>query len=39
MQMELEQALADAKKEAAENEKYLNHWQSEHDKLKLVDIE
>jgi structural maintenance of chromosome 4 len=39
IQMELEQSLADAKKEAAENDKYLQHWQSEHDKLRLVDIE
>ena len=37
--MELQQALTDAKKEAAENDKYIRHWQSEHDKLKLIDIE
>lgn len=38
-QMELKQKISDAKKEAAENDKYLRHWQSEHDKLRLVDIE
>lgn len=37
--MELKQIITDAKKEAAENDKFLRHWQSEHDKLQLVDIE
>ena len=37
--MELKQSLADAKKEAAENDKYIHHWTAEHDKLSLVDVE
>jgi structural maintenance of chromosome 4 len=37
--MELKQQLADVKKEAIDNEKALQHWQHEHDKLKLTDIE
>lgn len=37
--MELKQVIADAKKEAAENDKYIQHWTTEHDKLRLVDIE
>lgn len=35
----MKQKISDSKKEAAENDKYLRHWQSEHDKLRLVDIE
>ncbi|KIP03912.1 hypothetical protein PHLGIDRAFT_31603 [Phlebiopsis gigantea 11061_1 CR5-6] len=38
-EMELKQIITDAKKEAAENDKFLRHWQSEHDKLQLVDID
>jgi hypothetical protein len=37
--MELQQSLNDTKKEAADNERTLQHWQNEHDKLKLEDIE
>ena len=37
--MELMQKLGDIKKEAASNEEALQHWQTEHDKLKLHDIE
>jgi len=37
-QIELQQSLSDTKKEAADNEQTLQHWQSEHDKLKLKDI-
>ena len=38
-QMELKQALADAKKEAADNDGYIQHWSAQHDKLELLDIE
>ncbi|EKM61772.1 uncharacterized protein PHACADRAFT_135672 [Phanerochaete carnosa HHB-10118-sp] len=38
-QMELKQVLADARKEAAENDKYIQHWTAEHDKLHLADID
>lgn len=37
--MELKQRLTDLKREAASNEEVLQHWQNEHDKLKLVDVE
>lgn len=37
--MELTQKLNDVKKEAAANEEALQHWQTEHDKLRLQDIE
>lgn len=37
--MELKQTLADVKKDAHDNEKALEHWQGEHDKLQLIDIE
>ena len=37
--MELKQIITEAKKEAAENDKFMRHWQSEHDKLQLVEIE
>jgi hypothetical protein len=37
--MELQQSLNDTKKEASDNERTLQHWQNEHDKLKLEDIE
>ncbi|KAK7695126.1 hypothetical protein QCA50_002316 [Cerrena zonata] len=38
-EMELKQALADVEKEAAENSKALEHWQREHDNLRLEDID
>lgn len=37
--MELEQLLNDTKKEHSDNERTLQHWQGEHDKLTLEDIE
>jgi len=37
--MDLQQNLTDLKKEAAENERGLDHWQTEHDKLKLEEVE
>jgi len=37
--MELTQKLGDIKKEAAANEEALQHWQTEHDKLRLEEIE
>ena len=37
--MELQQALNDTQKENAENEKNLNHWRTEHDALRLEEIE
>jgi len=36
---ELSQKLSDIKKEAASNEERLQHWQTEHDKPKLDEIE
>ncbi|KAL4068878.1 RecF/RecN/SMC N terminal domain-containing protein [Scleroderma yunnanense] len=38
-EMELTQRLNDVKKEAAKNEENLNHWQTEHDKLQLEEID
>lgn len=38
-EMELNQSLNDVKKEAAANEEALNHWQTEHDKLKIEEID
>ncbi|KAF9819247.1 hypothetical protein IEO21_02286 [Rhodonia placenta] len=38
-EMELEQLLNDAKKDAAENERTLDHWRTQHDNLKLEDVE
>ncbi|KAH8094744.1 RecF/RecN/SMC [Cristinia sonorae] len=38
-EMALKQKLGDTRKEAAENGKLLDHWQLEHDKLKLEDID
>ena len=38
-QMELKQSMADAKKEAGENDKVLRFWQGKHDELKLTDVE
>ncbi|KAF9237097.1 RecF/RecN/SMC [Melanogaster broomeanus] len=38
-EMELTQKLNDIKKEAAENEEILQHWQTEHDKLRLEEVE
>ena len=37
--MELTQKLNEVKKEAAQNEESLGHWQTEHDKLQLEEIE
>jgi structural maintenance of chromosome 4 len=37
--MELQQALNDKKKEAADNERAIDHWRTQHDALKLEDIE
>jgi len=37
--MELTQSLNEVKKEAAQNEEKLSHWQTEHDKLQLEEIE
>ena len=37
--MEIVQQLNDAKKEAKENEKHITHYQAEHDKLKLEEVE
>lgn len=37
--MELTQKLNDVKKEAKDNEEALQHWQTEHDKLRLEEIE
>ncbi|PSR72085.1 hypothetical protein PHLCEN_2v12066, partial [Hermanssonia centrifuga] len=38
-EMELKQALSDTQKEAAENERSLQYWQAEHDKLRLEDVD
>ncbi|KAG6333811.1 hypothetical protein ID866_5281 [Astraeus odoratus] len=38
-EMEINQALTDVKKEATSNEEALNHWQTEHDKLRLEEID
>ncbi|KAF9225187.1 RecF/RecN/SMC protein [Gyrodon lividus] len=38
-EMELTQKLNDVKKEAAANEEALQHWQTEHDKLRLEEID
>jgi hypothetical protein len=37
--MELTQKLKDLKKEKTENDKYIQHYNDAHDKLKLEDIE
>jgi len=37
--MELKTRLADVKKEATENERALKHWQSEHDDLRLTELD
>lgn len=37
--MELQQALNDISKEAADNKRELDHWIAEHDNLKLEEIE
>jgi hypothetical protein len=31
--------LDDVKKDLSENEKVMDHWQNEHDTLKLEDVE
>ncbi|KAI5998259.1 RecF/RecN/SMC [Pisolithus albus] len=38
-EMELNQSLSEVKKEAAANDEALSHWQTEHDKLKLAEID
>ncbi|KIJ66611.1 hypothetical protein HYDPIDRAFT_26944 [Hydnomerulius pinastri MD-312] len=38
-EMDITQKLNEVKKEAASNEEALQHWQTEHDKLKLEDID
>jgi structural maintenance of chromosome 4 len=38
LQLEITQKLANKKKESAENEHVLDHWQTEHDQLKLHEI-
>ncbi|PCH34299.1 RecF/RecN/SMC protein [Wolfiporia cocos MD-104 SS10] len=38
-QMDLTQSITDTKKEAADNERTLDHWRNEHDKLKLEEID
>ncbi|KAI0962099.1 hypothetical protein AcV7_001019 [Taiwanofungus camphoratus] len=38
-EMELQQALNDTKKEAAENERALDHWRTQHDNLKLEEVD
>ncbi|KAI6017477.1 RecF/RecN/SMC [Pisolithus marmoratus] len=38
-EMELTQRLNEVKKEAAANDEALNHWQTEHDKLRLEEID
>ncbi|KAH7886361.1 RecF/RecN/SMC N terminal domain-containing protein [Phlebopus sp. FC_14] len=38
-EMELTQKLNEVKKEAAANEEALQHWQTEHDKLRLEEID
>ncbi|KZT73247.1 hypothetical protein DAEQUDRAFT_703578 [Daedalea quercina L-15889] len=38
-EMELKQALADTRKESAENQRALDHWRDEHDKLRLEEID
>ncbi|KAI0783153.1 RecF/RecN/SMC N terminal domain-containing protein [Abortiporus biennis] len=38
-EMEIEQAIADVKKEAATNEGVLRHWEGKHDELKLEEID
>jgi structural maintenance of chromosome 4 len=39
LQLEITQKLEITKRESAENERALDHWRTEHDKLKLYDIE
>lgn len=38
-QMDLHQALNETRKESAENEKAIDHWRTEHDALKLEEVE
>ena len=38
-QAEIKQSLGDARREFTENEKNLDHWNNEHDKLRLEEIE
>jgi structural maintenance of chromosome 4 len=37
--MELTQKLADLKKESDENDRSMTHWQEEHDRLQLEEVE
>ncbi|KAG1748816.1 hypothetical protein EDD22DRAFT_981854 [Suillus occidentalis] len=38
-ELEITQKLTDKKKESAENERVLDHWRTEHDQLKLHEID
>ncbi|KAG0697734.1 RecF/RecN/SMC N terminal domain-containing protein [Suillus ampliporus] len=38
-ELEITQKLSDKKKESAENERVLDHWRTEHDQLKLYEID
>lgn len=37
--MTLKQSISDKRAAAAKNDEVLQHWQREHDKLHLVDVE
>ncbi len=37
--MTLKQTISDKRAAASKNEEVLGHWQREHDKLHLVDVE
>ena len=37
--MDIKQRLNDTKKDARENEKAIEHYSNEHEKLKLEDVE
>lgn len=39
LQKELEQKILDTQKDLKENGAKIEHWQSEHDKLELEEIE
>ncbi|KAG5639651.1 hypothetical protein H0H81_008812 [Sphagnurus paluster] len=38
-EMEIKQAISDVQKEADENGRLIDHWRTEHDKLRLEDID
>ncbi|CCL98907.1 uncharacterized protein FIBRA_00914 [Fibroporia radiculosa] len=38
-EMELQQSINDCRKEAADNERTLDHWRTQHDSLKLEEID